>query len=310
MIDSRMPRFGKPKIGKAIHVAQKKSLWLITSVFRGFFILGMCFIILYPILLRLSTSFMPLDDIYDMSVKYVPKSFTFDNYVRLWKLLDMGKAYLSTIVFCAAVAILQVASSVLTGYGFARFHFKGKGPLFAVVLLGLILPPDLTLVPIYTMFSKVNLIDNPLAFIILSAGGAGIKSGLYIFMMRQYYRGMPKELEEAAFIDGAGLFRTFVKIMLPASRTMMTTIFLFSFVWQWLDVSYSSVFFDRFPVITNTLMRIKSMTVTVNTGIGSASELSLLKNAGILYLVVPLILFYIFAQRHFVESIERSGLVG
>jgi multiple sugar transport system permease protein len=138
----------------------------------------------------------------------------------------------------------------------------------------------------------------------------GFKNGLYIFMMRQFFRGMPKELEEAAYVDGAGSLKTFLRIILPSSVSMMITVFLFSFVWQWLDITYTPIFMQNATLIQTNMNSL--MGTITSLGLRSNAELtsSLLKNAGILMIIAPLTVLYVFTQRYFVESIARSGIVG
>ena len=127
-------------------------------------------------------------------------------------------------------------------------------------------------------------------------------------MMRQFFRGMPKELEEAAYVDGAGAFKTFVIIMLPSAVAMMVTCFLFSFVWQWLDMSYTTIFMRDIPLIST---RAGGLSAGADYNAQSYSiDASLVKNAGMVIIILPLLALYLFTQKFFVESISRSGLVG
>ena len=138
------------------------------------------------------------------------------------------------------VSVLQLAISCLVGYGFARFKFKGRNILFFIVILSLIVPAQTILIPLYFRFSSIGLLNTIWPVVILSACGIGLKNGLYIYLMRQFFRGMPRELEQSAYIDGAGPLRAFVQIILPNAFNMMITVFLFSFTWQWTCLLYTS----------------------------------------------------------------------
>ena len=135
----------------------------------------------------------------------------------------------------------------------------------------------------------------------------GYRCGLFIFILRQFFRGMPRELEEAAYIDGAGPVRAFLRIMLPGARTMMVTVFLFGFVWTWLDIKYIPTLMPDMPLLVTEVQKISALGLDASA---NTVARSLLVNAGAVYLIVPLILLYLFTQRYFVQSIERSGLVG
>ncbi len=144
----------------------------------------------------------------------------------------------------------------------------------------------------------------------------GLKNGLYIYIIRQVFRGMPKSLEESAFVDGAGHFKIFYKIMLPGAIPIMTTTFLFSFVWQWTDGFYANVLLKTFNILPKTLGSLsKALGMYLGRELGtqmviSPALTSQVNNAGTLLMVLPLLILYIIAQRSFVESIDRAGIVG
>jgi len=155
----------------------------------------------------------------------------------------------------------------------------------------------------------INLINTYWPLAILSFGGLAFKNGLYIFMMRQFFRGVPDELEEAAYVDGSGVFNTFVKIILPISVPMMITIFLFAFSWQWTDSFYTTLFFTKQGIylmpniveIPRSLTTNFAATTLYNSGI---------RNTCGLLILTPLLVVYLFCQKYLVQGIERSGIVG
>ena len=150
----------------------------------------------------------------------------------------------------------------------------------------------------------------PLPFVLMGLTCTGLKNGLYVFLLRQYFLGMPKELEEAAYVDGAGPLKAFATIMLPGAVPMMVTVFLFSCVWQWLDSLYSSVFFQEIKTMTSALTGLGHVNDMTGMGVSDPMAITLIKYAGIVLLILPMVVLYLFCQRYFVESIERSGLVG
>ncbi len=161
--------------------------------------------------------------------------------------------------------------------------------------------------------NTINLIDTFWPFVLTSLTGTGLRNGLYIYMMRQFFRGAPKELEESAYVDGAGPYKTFYYIMLPIAIPMMVTIFLFSFVWQWTDTFYTTLFLERMATLPTVL---SSLAVSINyqefgpMATMSPAYASMLNNTGSVLVILPLIIIYLIAQRYFVESIERSGIIG
>ncbi len=297
---------------------------LIWSIIRGIIVLGICFIIAYPVLTKISIALMAESDLYNSTVRYVPKNFTIDNFKTAWQYMEYNEAFTNSFLLSMITSTLQVVSSIFIAYGFSRFEFKGKNIFFGLVMLTLVVPPQTIMLPLYFHFrffdifgilSKVtgsggiNLLDSFIPFALLSITGTGLKNGLYIFMARQYFKGIPKELEEAAYIDGAGAIKTFIKIMIPGSIPIIMTIFLFSFVWQWNDSFYATLFLPGMRTLPGTLsalpFRILTLSQTYN-----APYASQITNTGSLLVIAPLLVIYVALQKYFVESIERSGLVG
>lgn len=307
----------------------KKLSWSLT---RNVIIAGICFIILYPIITKLCLSFMAEEDLYDITVKYVPKHFTLDNIKDVWKLMKYKTAFLNSLTLALLASTLQIISCTLIGYGFARFKFPGSNILFGCVILSLIIPPQTIMTPLFLHFrffdvlgivkllnggQTIKLIDTFWPYILTSSTGLGLKNGLYIFMMRQFFRNMPAELEEAAYVDGLGSFKTFLYIMLPSAIPTIVTVFLFSFVWTWNDAYYPSMFMQNYTILPKTLAGLTTAANAYFGKTGTTGEVfltpsfaSMISNTGSLMMVFPLIIIYIFAQRYFVESIERSGIVG
>ena len=163
---------------------------------------------------------------------------------------------------------------------------------------------------------SLNLTNSPIPFILLSIGGIGFKNGLYIYMMRQFFKGVPDELEESAYLDGYGIFKTFLFIVIPLSVPMMITIFLFSFSWQWTDEFYTGMFFESaeelkfLPDIISATVDSQQYININDAGAAKTIFESAIYNTKGLLIIVPLLIVYLFCQRYLVEGIERSGLVG
>ena len=154
--------------------------------------------------------------------------------------------------------------------------------------------------------APLNLLDSYWPFIILSVACLGFKNGLYIYLVRQFFRNMPKELEESGVIDGAGFLRIFYRIMLPNARPILITVFLFSFSWQWTDYYYSNLFFVSNQVLSKTL----SMMTTYGDMMIDPVVVDAVISSAIFLVLVPIFLLYLVLQRFFIQGIERSGIVG
>ncbi|MGZ9585111.1 carbohydrate ABC transporter permease [Paenibacillus marinisediminis] len=295
----------------------KRWLWI---WLRGLLVAGFCFIILFPLFLRLSVAFRDRADIYDPTVLWIPRNFTWDNLRIAIETTDYFGTMLNTIFISGGTTVIQLMSCALGAYAFARLKFRGSGILFALVIFTIIVPPQTIMIPLYLTYryfdlfglvpmltgkASFNLIDTFWPFIISSSTAMGLKNGLYIYIFRQFFRGIPKELEEASLVDGAGVPRTFLRIMLPNAVPAIVTVALFSFVWQWNDSYYVGLFLNDVKVLATQLM---------NMGIGLKEPdpvyQSMLLNTGVLLMTAPLIIMYLFVQRYFVESVERTGIVG
>lgn len=307
----------------------KKIAWAIA---RTVFLLGFSFVILYPVLNMISMAFKHRVDLYDNTVIWVPKHFTLENIRLASRMMYYPQALKNSMILALSVTIIQSFSCLLIGYGFARFDFPFKKILFALVILTIMVPPQIIVSAIYLHFRffdvfgiiklitgkrGINLLDSFLPFVLLALTGQGIRNGLFIYIFRQFFRGMPRETEEAALVDGAGPFRTFYQIMLPGARTAIVTVALFSFVWQWNDQLFSGLFLPNMKVLALQLNSLNSIEAGVDlTGIGNFDlrndpmHMALIKTTGAFLVMLPPLVLYAFAQKLFVQSIERAGIVG
>lgn len=310
---------------------KKTTRKIVTGVLKAIFLIGFCFVILYPILTMISKAFMERNDIFDNTVILIPKHFTMQNFQIAVILLDYWKSLGNTLTLSLLVTVLETASCLLVGYGFARYRFKLKGLFMALVIFTIIVPPSLILYPMYVQFKlfdplgivsllhgeEISLIGTYWPFSLLAVTAMGTKNGLFILIFTQFFRNMPKEFEEAAFIDGAGSFKTFLKIMLPNSQTAIVTVALFGFLWQYNDLSYTTVFLQGKSVFSNTFYNLTRFTGQIYEILGTnqydmtlSMYYPLVMSTGVLLILLPLILMFLVAQKFFVESIERVGIVG
>lgn len=307
------------------HIEQKtlrrKGCTYIWKLMRFVLLVGLSFMILYPVFVKFSASLKSTADMMDSTVVFIPKNPTLQNYKIVLNSVNYALTLLMTVLFCLVQSLLQLASCSLVAYGIARFKFKGHKLLFGMAVLTLIIPPQIILLPLYIrfhffgitnifqfsgIFSGVDLINTYWPFLLLSGTALGFKNGLYIYLLRQHFKNMPMALEEAAYIDGCGPFRTFLRIMLPGSVPMLVTVFLFSFVWQWNDTVYSGIFFPEIPTLANKLYGMVFTTMGAGTTLMSA----VLESPKFFLLITPIVILYLFTQKLFVQSISRSGIVG
>ncbi|MBQ5884312.1 MAG: carbohydrate ABC transporter permease [Clostridia bacterium] len=285
---------------------KREALKYLVLFIKYLILISLCYVILYPLFSKVAISFMTKQDLYDASVNLIPHNATLQNFKVAIETVKYIPSLLKSISFTFIVSALQIISSLLVGYGFARFEFKGKNIVFACVLLLLIIPTQNVMTPLYFYFKNMGLLGTPVPIFLISATSVGLRNSLYIYMFRQYFKGFPKELEEAGFIDGAGTFRVFISVILPCALTLVFTCFVFSFVWQWTDTFYTGLFMPDNSLLQNQLLQMPIKVATTS----DPEYASILRNVSIILLIFPLMVVYLLCQRFFVESIERSGLVG
>lgn len=296
-------------------------------VFRFLILFGLAFVILYPMLYMISCAVRPQSEMSDPSILWIPKTFTLDNLIETWNAIDYPKLVWDTVSVNVVCSLIQVLTCSIAGYGFARFKFKGKGLMFAIVLMQIIVPTQVILIPQFMQFryfdpfglislisgEALNLADSPWALYLQAFFCNGIRAGLFIFLFRQFFRGLPKELEDAAYLDGCGPFETFVKVMVPNASNSFLTVFIFSVVWYWNDSYVSGMFFTKSNTIAlqvSNLFNTISAYFNNGTPTGIASDWLVWIEAGCLLSILPILIMYIFLQKNFVEGVERSGIVG
>jgi len=310
------------------YLLKKKATGVATSICRFILLFGLCFLILQPILNKISISFMTEQDLYNPIVVSIPENFTTENYSLAAELMNYEESIINSTWISLSIAFLQILMCTLVGYGFARFKFPFKKFWFACVILVILIPPQTIASSLHLHFKffdvfglaelitgePINLTGSKLPYYLMSAGCMGLKNGLYIYMIRQFFRNIPGDLEEAAYVDGCGTLKTFFRIMLPEAKPIITSCFLFAFVWQWTDGFYSKMFLGNTKLLGTGLSRIvDSLGAYMQRILGVKTTISVAYSncilaTGTLMIVVPLIILYLFAQRAFVESISSSGI--
>jgi multiple sugar transport system permease protein len=264
----------------------------------------------------------------DPTILWIPKTFTMSNVTDVIKAMDFWNTLGNTLVLNIGCSILQVLTCAITGYGFARFEFKGKKILFFVVIMMILVPSQIILIPQYMFFryfnpfgiyykitgSYINFINTAVTMYFPALTANGIRAGLFIFLFRQSFRSLPKELEDAAYLDGCSPLRTFVQVMIPNAGSTFLTVFLLSVVWYWNDYYVSTSFFTDNRTIALMLKNLDANLTRIIFDNGNVQvnvrELIVWMEAGCLLSILPMLILYICLQKNFTEGIARSGLTG
>lgn len=301
---------------------------IIFSIVRWLLILSVGYIILFPLFQMISTSFKTQAQLLNPSVIWIPTEFKFDNFEYAWEVVEYGKAFLSTLRINVLSALIEVLACSLTAYGFARFKVKFKGLWTAILMMTIIVPPQMIGISTYINFRNFdvlgilglvenifniqiqpNLINTGWSFILPSLFSVGLKSGLIIYIYIQFFKGLPKELEEAAYIDGANAFKTFLAIVWPSSGVAILTVSIFSVVWHWNENYLSVLYFSKNITLAPILSNLQDYLITNGVSNENASLAGVVMAACLMF-VFPILIMYLILQRQFIQSISRVGIVG
>lgn len=274
-----------------------------------FLLIVIGFVYVYPIIHMLSYSFKSLADLLDPSIQYLPSGFYLENFVEAFVTLDYFSTLGETLLVSLVPAIAQTLVASLIGYGFARFDFPLKKILFALVLATYIIPPAVTMIPRYVLFFELGILESIFAIIVPATLGQGLYSAIFILIFYQFYRMIPKAIDEAAQIDGANRLAVYFEIAIPLSLPSFLTSFLFSFVWYWNETYISSLFLGTGA--ETLLLRLLNF-VSYYTGNGGGLDYAneAIRMAATLLIILPLLIVYVILQRLFIEGIDRSGITG
>ena len=255
------------------------------------------FLMIFPLIIVVIVSFTPNAVTQTWPPKIIPSAWTLDNYTSLFQRLPIGRELLNTIVFAGAVTIISVFFDSLAAYGLSRVDFKGRGILLAVLIATMMIPAMALLIPVYKLLGSMGLVNSYLGIIIPRMADVG-----GIFLLRQVFISIPKDLDNAARIDGAGEFRIFAQIILPNAVPAILTVGMFNFMGNWNDLLW--------PLIMTSKPETRTITagLAMLTGHGSSVTPYGVVMAGALISALPLLIVFFFVQKRFVEGIAMTGM--
>ncbi len=269
----------------------------IGKIINYFILLIFVVITLYPFVWMVLTSFKYEAEIVSFPPTLFPDSFTLESYLNIWKSIPFVRFFINTVVFALGVTILSVLLDSMAAYAFARIKFPGKKYLFILVLATLMVPFQVTLIPVFKILFNLGWLDTFLALIIPRASNA-----FGIFLLRQFFINIPDALEDAARIDGCSEFRIYWNIILPLSKPALATLAIFHFMYNWNDFLW--------PLVMTSSSSMRTLPVGLALFMGEhVIEYGLL-TAGATLALLPIVIAYLFAQRFFIKGIALTGLKG
>lgn len=308
----------------------KKSPIKLVDLFVWGMLLLMAFVFLYPFIHMITTSFKSYSDLLNVTIKWLPKNPTLENYAVALKVMRLGDTLPNSLIVTILTTVGHVFVCSFIAYGFSRFDFPLKGTLFGIVILSILVPIQTIIIPMYTTYANLSFSVGEFTFKMLGTYwplifpcflGYGLKGGLFIFLYRQYFLGIPKALEEAATIDGCGPVKTFFKIAFPSAGSTTIVCIVLSMVWHWNDYYEPSLYLNEYDqmllpqIVASLKALVTEMQRTMIDGSGSTTMSDILYHegtvmAGTFFSMVPPMAGYLILQRRFMEGIEHSGLTG
>ena len=309
------------------HKVKQKVASILFAIFRYTFLISISYIILYPLFAMVAYAIQTYGDVLDTSVTWISRNPTFDNFKTAWQALEYPTALFNTVLVGGISALLEIFSCAIAAYGFARFKFRGRGLLFGLVLLTAIVPVQVLVIPLFLNYkyfdfggllslfysitgmegAYLDLTNTGFTFWLPSLFGVGLRSGLFIFIYRQFFTGLPKELEEASWIDGCGPLMTFFRVVIPSSGVVFLTVSIFAVIWHWNEYYQSVIFMTSSFPLSVKLSGIATVLQTM--GVGAVYQGGHVAAACLLF-IAPMLIMFLFLQKKFIQSIDRVGIVG
>ena len=260
-----------------------------------------CLPFVYPFWWMITSSFKPFDEIFQYPSTLFPETVIFDNYKHVFEMQPYARQFANSLYIALAVTVAVLFVSSLAGYAFARIKFPGSGLLFVMILSAIMMPAEVTIIPLFSFLQKVGLDNNHIPLIVLPTfGSAGV---IATFMMRQYFLDLPKEVEEAAFLDGLTRWGIYRRIALPLARPALMAVAILTFLHSW------NLFLEPLVLITNQELFTLPLALRGYTD-PYGQPLWGEQLAATTISVIPVLVIYVFAQQHVVESFAFSGTKG
>ncbi|MCA0758635.1 carbohydrate ABC transporter permease [Paenibacillus sp. N4] len=310
VLRQRQQQFGLLKWAERLRlllVGREADKGLLFRIFIYIVLIETAYLYLNPILYMISNMVKGLDDLLDPTVNWIPKAIYWGHLKEAWELLNYPSSFGVSFGLSIGASLFQLVACAMAGYAFARVQFPFKRFWFACLIFTFVIPPQVTVLPLIIMYREVGWIDTYFPMLVPALFGHGLKGALYVIIYRQFFSILPKELEEAAKIDGASLYRVFFKVMLPIATPAIVVVFLFSFVWNWNDSYFPMMFLFKMQDVPLSIALVKATgDLTTEEGRLFAQSIDMAKS---FLAVMPPLVLYLFTQRWFVEGVERTGLV-
>lgn len=295
----------------------------LVSLLRAAILIGVGYVILSPVIGIIVNSISSNKDAYNPMVFVLPQFPTLERYALVIERMNYFPTMIRDLLYTLTLTALQLLVCSMVGYGFARFDFPLKKLLFGCVVVMIVIPAHTIMLPLYMTFKSFDpfgiisaikgtpgIMGTVVPMYIMTLLGCGVRSGLYIYIFNQFFRGLPKEIEEAALVDGCGVWYTYFRIMLINAMPAVITVAVFSIVWQFNDTFYAKLFLiSEDVVISKKISSLQAVIANADKILDTTIQ-ELYLDAGIVLIILPVLIIYLVLQKYFIEGVERSGIVG
>ena len=302
----------------------KKTGRIFFKIFRTYLIIALSFVVLYPVFYMISMSFRPVDEYTNPSIIWIPATWTLEVMKNAWETIKLPSTIWNSALITLVNTVVSIVPCCLAGYGLARFEFKFKKLLMIMLVISILVPTQTIIVPLYAKMRyfdfffigqigrlligdalSAKLLDTDWAMLIMSLFGSGIRGGMFIFIFRQFFSGLPRDLEDAAYVDGGGSLQTFLRVIIPCASAPFLVVLILSLIWHWNDNFVAPLLNSSRQTLAFTIDNLANISIGANANVYERLQIRL---ASCIYLIAPILILYLFLQRYFVESIDRTGL--
>lgn len=291
-----------------------------TSTFLYVLLIAVTYVCFFPFLYMIITACKTSADLSDITVNWIPSTIKIENFLMAAKAIDYKAGLTNTVIMTVLSTIGHLLSCGMAGYALARYRFRGQKAVFLIVVVAMIIPIQTLIIPSFIMYSKAGMLNSFWPIVLPCFFGMGLKGGLFVFIFRQFFLRLPKEIEEAARIDGCSFMGTYFRVVMPMSKPILLVVSVLSVVWHW-NSSYEAEIYISKENLKPLASRISVILQYVTNPpenffeqLQSSSSEQVINvavlMAGCFLILIPIIILFAFVQKYFMQGVERSGLGG
>lgn len=292
----------------------------VVKIFLYVLLIAVAYVCFFPFLYMVITACKTSADLSDITVSWIPTTIKIENFIMAAKALDYKTGLANTVIMTVLSTVGHVISCGMAGYALARYRFRGQKAVFLVVVVCMIIPIQTLIIPSFIMYSKAGALNSFWPIVLPCFFGMGLKGGLFVFIFRQFFLRLPREIEDAASVDGCSFLGTYFRVIMPMSKSIILVVSVLSVVWHW-NSSYEAEIYISKEYLKPLASRISVILEYVTNPpdnffeqMASASSEQVINvavlMAGCFLILIPIIILFAFVQKYFMQGVERSGLGG